>query len=54
MRSVDAADALPLTREQLRTAALAVCAAATDVIDAEELLDCLGLIDELKPRRMRA
>lgn len=37
-----------LTGRDLRRAALAVCAASTDVDDARDLLDALGLRDQLR------
>ena len=36
------------TREQLRAAALAVCHRATDVDDARELLEMLGLLEHAR------
>jgi hypothetical protein len=54
MRSTDVSDALPLSLEQLYKAALAVCAASIDINDAADLLDCLGLLDELSPLRIPA
>jgi hypothetical protein len=35
-------------REDYRRAALVVCAAAVDVDEAAELLDLLGLVEELR------
>lgn len=37
-----------LTREDLRRAALTVCGYATDVDDAREMLEALGLVDDLR------
>jgi hypothetical protein len=37
-----------LTREDLRRAALTVCGYATDVDDAREMLEALGLLDDLR------
>lgn len=37
-----------LTGRDLRKAALAVCAASTDVDDARDLLEALGLLDQLR------
>jgi hypothetical protein len=37
-----------LTRDDLRAAALTVCGYATDVTDARELLEVLGLVDGLR------
>jgi hypothetical protein len=54
MRTTDVSDTLPVSLEQLYKAALAVCAASIDVADAADLLDCLGLLDELSPRRIPA
>ena len=38
-----------LTHDDLRAAALTVCAYATDVDDARALLEALGLVDDLRP-----
>ncbi len=54
MRTTDVTDTLPVSLEQLYKAALAVCSASIDVADAADLLDCLGLLDELSPRRIPA
>lgn len=48
--SLVADPATGLTPADLRRAALAVCGYATDTQDAEELLDALGLLDELRGR----
>jgi len=48
----DASDMDPatgLTRDDLRRAALTVCAYATDADDARALLEALGLVDDLRP-----
>ena len=37
-----------LTPADLRHAALAACSYATDAVEARELLDALGLLDELR------
>lgn len=48
-RFVDGADpATGLTRTNLNRAALAVCAYATDATDARELLEALGLLEDLR------
>lgn len=44
--SYDAATGL--TRDDLRAAALTVCAHSTDVDDARALLEALGLVDDLR------
>ena len=54
MRSIELADPAPMTLQQLYRASLAVCAAALDVTDATELLDCLGLLDQISPARIPA
>jgi hypothetical protein len=54
MRSIESTDTELLSLEQWYRAALAVCSSATDVDDAAELLECLGLIDQLNPRRIPA
>jgi hypothetical protein len=54
MRSTDLSDPDQLSLAQLYNAALAVCAASTDVSDAIELLDCLGLLEQLTPSRIPA
>lgn len=41
-----------MTRAELRRAALTVCGYATDAQDARELLDALGLTEELQPQRL--
>ena len=37
-----------LTRDDLRHAALTVCSYATDADDARDLLEALGLVDDLR------
>ena len=37
-----------LTRDDLRRAALTVCAYATDTEDARSLLEALGLVEDLR------
>jgi hypothetical protein len=37
-----------LTREDLRRAALTVCGHASDADDAREMLEALGLVDDLR------
>ena len=37
-----------LTKDDLRRAALTVCGYATDPADARDLLEALGLVDELR------
>lgn len=37
-----------LSRNDLRRAALTVCAFATDAADARDLLEALGLVDDLR------
>ena len=41
-----------LTADDLRRAALTVCAYATDTDDARRLLDALGLTDDLRQERL--
>ena len=48
-RFVDGTDpATGLTRTDLRRAALSVCSYATDAAEAPELLEALGLLDDLR------
>lgn len=41
-----------LSGDDLRRAALTVCGYATDAADARELLDALGLVDDLRSERL--
>jgi hypothetical protein len=54
MGSIELSESGELSLAQLYNAALAVCGAATDASDAMELLDCLGLLDQLTPSRIPA
>ena len=48
-RFVDGTDpATGLTRADLRRAALAVCSYASDAAEARDLLESLGLLDDLR------
>ena len=49
MTENDALDpATGLSRDDLRRAALTVCSYATDVDDARDLLEALGLVEDLR------
>ncbi len=49
--SLDVGQVHQLSDEELRRAALTVCGRANDVDEARDLLDALGLLDDLRSRR---
>jgi len=54
METTDVGETISPSYDEMRRAALAACSASTDLLDAESLLDCLGLLEPLRPVQIPA